>query len=226
MMLNTKTTRERFERIREDLERHNRILQIEEEKLEKFQEDLDSVKTAKLLLTTAAIETQKRVKSRIEDVVSEPLEVVFDRPSRFELDFDSLGGRLTCTPLVRQDDITYYPRSEKGGSIVSAIAFSSAVGIWLLEGRKSRPIFVLDEPFTALGDGDYLERMMSVLRRLVDNYGIQIIIITHIEAIANSADHHIIVRHNGSHSTVHTRKKLQPLSLPEEAKAPIPRIRA
>jgi DNA repair exonuclease SbcCD ATPase subunit len=170
-----------------------------------YEEELESLQTVGWLLTEAAITTQKKLKTAYENTITAALNSVFDREHRFELEFDRRGSRLDCSAVVRTGGMVLDPRTEKGGSVVDIISFVARLAEWVLGGRKSRPIFFMDEPFKNLGTSGRLDAAMMVVRQLATMFGIQLIIITHSEQIASMADRHYVFEHDGEKTTAHLR---------------------
>jgi len=169
-----------------------------------YTEQLEALQTVGWLLTEAAILTQQRLKAAYEHTITAALNAVFDRPHHFELVFDRRGNRLDCQALVRTDGgMLLDPKSEKGGSVVDIISFVARVAEWVLGGRRSRPIFFLDEPFKNLGTSSgRLENAIKVMHDLADAFELQLIIITHLDQLAVLADSHHVMQHNGDYTTV------------------------
>jgi len=182
---------------------------LSEQQLNKavYEEELEALQTVGWLLTEAAILTQSKLKAAYENTITAALNAVFDREHRFELEFDRRGQRLDCSASVHTGGMVLDPKSEKGGSVVDIISFAARLAEWVLSGRRSRPVFFLDEPFKNLGTSSgRLDSAISVMRQLSKMFGVQLIIITHSDQIASMADTHYILSHNGE-QTVATRRE-------------------
>jgi DNA repair exonuclease SbcCD ATPase subunit len=162
-----------------------------------YEEQLEALQIVGWLLTEAAILTQQRLKAAYENTVTAALNAVFDREHQFELEFDRRGQRLDCTAVVKTGGMVLDPKDEKGGSVVDIISFVARLAEWVLGGKKSRPVFFLDEPFKNLGQSGRLDQAIAVMRNLAATFGVQLIIITHTDQLASIADCHYVFSHDG-----------------------------
>jgi hypothetical protein len=170
-----------------------------------------SIKEASGLVAAAAKMTQDQIKEDVETLGTMAMTMVFDKPYEFKLLFEEVGGTLRCRAAMFDGDREMDdPEFDVGGSRIDTVSISLRAVIWSLQEDTYRPVFILDEPFTSLGSGALLERTMTMMRELVDQLGIQLIIITHIDAIADCADRAWKVVNDG------VRAKLLLLTEPDE----------
>jgi len=136
--------------------------------------------------------TQHRFKSRVEELVTMALKAVFvDRDFQFELDFRTdKRNKFEVAPLVKENGNYYIPKDDMGGSMLDLIGIAFRVILHRLESPRSRPVFIVDEPFQNLGNGEELMRGAQFIRQLATNtkMPLQFIIVTHEEALAEIAD--------------------------------------
>lgn len=177
---------------------------LEQRKAE-LEQRTEDIKIAQWVLTEAAIETQSTIKGQFEALATEALIEVFDRPSEFKLEFDRRGGKVDCTPLVVQDGMELNPKDEKGGSVVDVLSFIARYVVWKMQGKRTRPIFAIDEPFKNLGESEYLQRYLKIVGRLAREDNLQIIITTHSANVSHLAENHLVFEHDGKQTTVHRR---------------------
>lgn len=137
--------------------------------------------------------TQDQIKEEVELLVTAAMDMVFDEHYEFKLQFTRTGNRLDCrVVLVDGDREMDDPEFDVGGSRVDTVSIALRVVIWSLEEDQPRGVFILDEPFTSLGNSYLLDRTLEMIQRLSRELGIQMLIITHIEraqAIADRAWH-------------------------------------
>lgn len=141
------------------------------------------------LISTAASMTQHGVKEILEDSISSAMQTVYDdKDVTFELDLSVKSKRLHAKPWVVEGENKYEPEDERGGGLLELLSFAMRVVLWSIKDQnKSRPVFILDEPLKFVGRGRMLEKAATILHSLHEGLGIQIIVITHEDEIAEIA---------------------------------------
>jgi DNA repair exonuclease SbcCD ATPase subunit len=150
---------------------------------------LETMLKAKSVLVEVQDITLRKYKEIIEGLVTMALNTVFDRPYRFNLTFQKKREIVECHMTVQEgDQEPEYPKDDSGVGLIDMISFALRVVIWGLDRPRKRPIFYLDEPFKALGDGEDLRKATETLSKIAKDLGIQLIINTHSSDIAARAD--------------------------------------
>lgn len=155
----------------------------------------DTIEARELINKSLDI-THKRIKVRIDALLSLAINSVFDRPFSFELLIEKKYNRISCTPVIKEGEEEYFPKDEMGGGIIDIISFAFRVVLWSLEHPRSRNVFVLDEPMKFVGKGDMLIRAGNILRELSHRLGFQLIIVTHEKELSEIGDRAYLVEHN------------------------------
>jgi len=156
---------------------------------------------ANLILNEVGKQRQRQFKKVVDRLVGMAIISVFeDRDLSFHLEFDKKAGKTTCIPIVKEGDSEYIPKDDMGGSIIDVISLALRIVLWLTESPRSRPIFILDEPFKFAGV--YLGKICEMLKKLSRDLELQIIMITYDEEFFEGADRVFLVRHNGKESIV------------------------
>jgi DNA repair exonuclease SbcCD ATPase subunit len=76
----------------------------------------------------------------------------------------------------------------RGGGLAATVGFLLRVVVLLLRtGGTGKQLLVLDETFAHVS-AEYLEGVGRFLREIVDRSGVQIILVTHQETLAEAAD--------------------------------------
>jgi len=144
-------------------------------------------------LNEAAKLTQDQIKVEVESLVTSAMDMVFDEHYDFKLRFSRVGNRLDCKAVLMDGDREMDdPEYDVGGSRVDTVSIALRVVIWSLEDDQPRGVFILDEPWTALGSSQLLDRTLEMIQRLSKELELQVILFTHIEraqAIADRAWH-------------------------------------
>ena len=149
---------------------------------DKAQKLLSDTKTAKDIAQTVAQGIQQRAHQNIANVVSRCLEAIFDDPPQFKIHFERKRNRTEARLVFVRNDHEVDPLSSDSGGVVDVAAFALRLACLLLSRPKLRPIIVLDEPFRAL-HADIRPRVKTLLEELSKELKVQIILVTHDEAL-------------------------------------------
>lgn len=143
---------------------------------------------ARNIVSEAARITQKQFKVFVEELTTLAIQSIFpDRDYKFLVNFELKNNRSQIDLLVQQGNKDpYSPSEEQGGGMLDVISFALRVILWSLEKPKSRATLIFDEPFRFCGALTVTAAnfMKEVSRKL----GIQMIMVTHDEVLAEIAD--------------------------------------
>lgn len=169
--------------------------QIEE--LENEEELLDLV--ANLIRRLIDAEVTDGVKA-VEKLQTEGLqEIFYDQELSVRAEVEESRGKVSVSLFTQ--------RRLKDGTLVEGIADQSFGGSVLtmqsilmratvIFRRNMRPVLFLDETLAAVSN-KYLDRAAKFLSKLCDRLGLDILLISHDEALINAADHAYVVSDNG-----------------------------
>lgn len=158
---------------------------------------LDSV----LEVLTSVADSQREVsKARIERTVTFALRAVFGDAIQFRLGATIKRGAIASRPEIGYrigkpgksiakgtPAIAWVGLDEVGGGVVDVTAFALRVAILSMVRPKPFPVLIADEPFKHVSN-KHLPAVASMLRSLADGSGIQFIIVSHEQEIADEAD--------------------------------------
>ncbi len=144
---------------------------------------------ATAFLNSFADERQAKVQNQIETLVTHGVQTIFgddltfhvlseQKANRTEVSFSlrsSMGEETVETPIL----------DARGGGVAAVVGFLLRLIITLL--REDRPLLVLDETWAQLSS-DYEPRLAEFVRELVDQTGVQILLVTHSDAYTEHAD--------------------------------------
>jgi len=145
------------------------------------------------VLKHVASETQEHLKLHIDNIVSLALDSVFPDEFTFALNFVDKRGTIEADICLLKDGRESDPMDSEGGGVIDILSFSLRIAIWSL--KKTSPVIILDEPFRFLSK-DLQHKASLMLKELSSKLGIQFIIVSHEEAIIESADKYFIVTQN------------------------------
>jgi DNA repair exonuclease SbcCD ATPase subunit len=139
------------------------------------------------LFQKAAQETQKKLEFHINNLVSAALASVFEEdPYEFQLEFVQKRGKTEAEVWFVRNGEKLKPIDASGGGAVDVADLAARIAFWSLT-KKTRPLFILDEPFRNLNEGRQ-ERALDMLRMLSEKTNLQIVMISHIKQLISGAD--------------------------------------
>jgi len=176
-----------------------KILELEQDKLDKHLSHLKDLEEARGIFQAAAKATQMQLSSQVETIVSSALEAV-NFSYKFVMKFESRRNTLECDLKFEINGKLRSPLNSCGFGAASIASLALRVAYWKL--GDSNNTIILDEPLSCLDKdrqpiASMLIHQLSRMRR-----GLQFIIITHSPALAESADRVFRVTKDGDISHV------------------------
>lgn len=153
-----------------------------EKRLSSYLEDLQ---VARSLIQKAAQLTQEKLSVHISDLVSLALRSVFEDPYEFQATFENRRNTMECDLTFVKDGNEYKPLDSCGYGAADVASFALRIAYWSL--GDTRPVLIWDEPFRQL-DKKKQGMAAEMVSKLSKELGLQIIIITHSEELAECAD--------------------------------------
>lgn len=183
-------TRRHLDRMAGELDVYNRQLDHLGTLITQADAEVTLYTKAALVLTSIGEDRQATTQATIEQLVTKGLQAIFTdglsfhlvpvvRGNRPEVDFivrSYLDGQVVDTPVM----------DARGGGLAAIIGFLLRLVVLLLAHGRDTTLF-LDETFAHLS-ADYEQRLAEFLKDLVDQTGVQIVMVTHSEAFLDLAD--------------------------------------
>lgn len=148
-------------------------------------EYLENLQVSRSLIQKAAQLTQERLSVHISDLVSLALRSVFEDPYEFQATFENRRNSMECDLTFVKDGNEYKPLDSCGYGAADVASFALRIAYWSL--GNTRPVLIWDEPFRQL-DKKKQGMAAEMVAKLSKELGLQIIIITHSDELARSAD--------------------------------------
>ena len=142
---------------------------------------------AKEIIRTVGQKTQEQIQFHIEDIVSMALDAVFDNPYKFAVEFVQRRNKTECDLYFVRDGNKVDPLTASGVGAVDVAAFALRIASWSMQTPHSRNTIILDEPFRFLSK-NYQEQASLMLNEISQKLRIQMIIISHEEALTENVD--------------------------------------
>ena len=148
---------------------------------------LDAARGAQVVIQEVARLTQAELEFRVSELVTLAQKAVFPEPYALKLKFEARRGRTEADLLFSRNGNDVRPEDASGTGTMDIGSFALRLSLWSLARPRSRPTFVMDEPFRMV-QGDLREKVAGMVRDIVDKLGIQVIILTHDPRLAEAAD--------------------------------------
>lgn len=131
------------------------------------------------LVQEIAEATQQSAHKQIASVVTRCLKAVFGEDAyTFKIKFSQKRGKTEAELLFCRDGLEADPTTAAGGGVVDVAAFGLRLACLILSFPRRRRLLVLDEPFRHLNGIEYQERVKGMLEKLVDELGLQVILVS------------------------------------------------
>ncbi len=160
--------------------------------VEKYSEDVQVLDQVTALLNTIGEDRQLKAQQDIEELVSRGLQSIFDDSLSFHI-IQTLKGKTANVEFVVRtklsDGVVDTPVLDaRGGGLAATIGVLLRVVVMLLKGgARQENILVLDETF-AMVSAEYIPALGEFLREIVENTGIQVLMVTHQTQFEEYAD--------------------------------------
>lgn len=138
--------------------------------------------------------TQIQVKNGMEKIVTYALQYIFGEDYKFKINFDKRGNLTECnfsfiSPLgVEITD----PLEALGGGIMDVASLALRIALLELHKPKNTSFIALDEP-TRNVSAQFISKCGLFFKEINRKIGRQIIVVTHQEALMESADNQITI---------------------------------
>lgn len=134
------------------------------------------------LLSKLADRKREEVRARVEKIVNAALRAVFGPRISFRFDVSILRGVVAIRPEVGfpgpGGTTAFVGVDQVAGGVVDVISLALRVAVILSRRPALRPVLIADEPLKHLSD-EYLPAAAEMLRRLADECGLQMIVVSH-----------------------------------------------
>ena len=180
--------------LRQTLEQHRgRQQQLQttvaalEQRVRELKGSLRRHERAREIIREVGLSTQQQLQFHISEITTLALEAVFPEPYSLVAEFVQRRNKTECDLYFERNKERIDPISAAGGGAVDLASFALRVASWSMENPHSRNVLILDEPFRYLST-DLLPKAGEMIKQISKKLGLQIIMITHAEELAETAD--------------------------------------
>lgn len=154
------------------------------------EEHLSNLEKAREVLQIVAKQTQENLTFHISGLVTTALSSIFPDPYEFVAEFVARRDKTECDLYFAKGEERFSPFSSCGGGPIDVASFALRLVAWSL--NRTVPVIVLDEPFKFLSV-DLQPKASQMLKTLSSRLGLQIIMISHLPNVIDSADRIFVV---------------------------------
>lgn len=148
---------------------------------------LEDLEEARNVIQTAAQTTQSYLSIQLSDIVSNALKAVFQEDAyNFKIDFVKRRNSTECDLLFTKDGKDMRPLDSCGYGAADIASLALRIAYWKLDG-EARNTIIMDEPTRNLSL-DKQPLAGEIIKQLSKSLELQFLIVTHNEALTNSAD--------------------------------------
>jgi hypothetical protein len=148
--------------------------------------------------------TQQQLQVHISDVTSLALESVFGNDA-YELiaEFVQRRNKTECDLFFTRGGKRIDPLDASGYGTVDVASLALRIAAWSMQMPRKRNTIILDEPLKYLdGRTDRIEKASQMIKELSNRLGIQFIIVSHNNSLADYADKTFTVKMKNKQSIV------------------------
>ncbi|MFA5432341.1 MAG: hypothetical protein WC319_05645 [Candidatus Paceibacterota bacterium] len=191
----------RLDRIKGKKEHLERLLKDAKQTLKETKQEIRRHEQALIVVKEVGLRTQQSLQYHIADTVSMALESVFNDPYLMSVEFVQRRGKTECDLSFKRGRNVIDPLSASGGGAVDVASFALRVASWSMQQPRTRNVLFLDEPFKNLSEG-LLPKASEMLKQVSSKLGLQIVMITHEDALIESADKVFQIQNKKRRSTI------------------------
>lgn len=180
--------------LRQRLEQEKGKCQQVKESIERLNGELDQLRhtladheEAREIIRMVGLKTQEQIQFHVSDITTLALESVFPDPYQLKVEFIQRRNKTECDLKFVRGEYEIDPMEASGVGAIDIAAFALRIASWSMSVPHTRNIILLDEPFRCLSK-NYQPLASAMLRELSKRLNLQLIITTHEDALAESAD--------------------------------------
>jgi DNA repair exonuclease SbcCD ATPase subunit len=153
-------------------------------------DELETVKKSQVLVQTIASEVQSNLEVKISSIVNLGLSVLFPEYT-FRLEYVPARGKTEVRFVFFEGEDEVDIMEQNGGGLVDAAAFLLRLAVYAISSCDNTMIF--DEPFKYVSK-TLRPRVAELLKTLSEKLKLQIVYVTHIEELSDTADKKIMIK--------------------------------
>ena len=158
-----------------------------EVKIESLKSKLEVYIKARWVLSEVVRITQENFTGKIESLVTMAIKAVYDNKDyKFKLSLERKRNKMECRAYVDDNGEELDLEEDMGGGLLDVVSFALRVVLWSFQKPRSRDIFILDEPMK--WTGELVTKAGFMMKEISDRLKIQMLIVTHDDALIEIGD--------------------------------------
>lgn len=161
------------------------------ESLKKLDDESEDLILVDTLLKETADFSRLQSSKEIEAIVTTCLDLVFSSKMEFKIELSQLRGKNSAEFFIIEMDedkkYTYKIEDTRGGGVIDILSLALRIAFILKIHPTINGPIVLDEPAKHVSD-DYVFNIADFIKKISEEFGKQIIIISHNEHLASIGD--------------------------------------
>lgn len=194
--------RQKLERKKGQQNQVQKDLQLAKEHVEKILFNVKDTEQAQTIIRVVAQKTQQELEYRLSEIVSLALTAIFNDPYRLKVVFEIRRGKTECDLLFEKHGEIFDPLISSGGGPIDIAAMALRITIWTMTQPRTNNVLLLDEPWKFVSK-EYQQKASIMLSELAKKLKLQIIMVSHSEALIEGADKifNVMIVNNVSRTT-------------------------
>jgi len=133
---------------------------------------------AREVIREVGLKTQQQLQFHISEIATLAMDAVFSDPYELKVEFVERRNKTECDLLFERGGKQVDPLSSTGGGAVDVAAFALRAASWSMQRPRTRPLFILDEPFKHLKGAEENRRVLDMIKEISDKMGVQILMVS------------------------------------------------
>lgn len=172
----------------------------------KLSSEIRNIEKAKVIAQEVSKATQDKVTYHINGLVSSGLEAVFPDPYTFNLKFVTRRNKTEADLVfIKNGNETTDILNSGGGGVADIASYLLSIAVFSV--NPSRPILIRDENFKFLHSVVFQKKASSMIKKVSERFGIQMILISDQPALYSCADKVIMTKINKGISSIEYDEK-------------------
>ncbi len=147
-----------------------------EHKIQKGNQKTIRLERALEIVKRVGLKTQKQLEYHLAEQVNLAMDAVFDDPYQLKVNFHEKRGKTEVELLFTRGDMEFPPIGSSGGGVIDVASLALRIAYWAMrQDQKSRPVLILDEPFSQLKGIDANSRALEIIKEISEQLNLQII---------------------------------------------------
>lgn len=151
-------------------------------------QNIANMEEAALVVGAVEKAQQEQLKVKLEKLISYALTVIFERTYQFVVQFESRGAQSEARFMVVDEQGSMQSiKDAHGGGLLVVVAYLLRAIVMMSAQPRLVPLMIDDEPFAQVS-ADFRPRLVEFLQKFAESSGVQLIIVTHMQDLADIGD--------------------------------------